>query len=207
MWAPFWAHTYKKDVDFQFYKTQKSLAKKMDILDRILGSYVEEIVQGGENSMDIVRCFNPEEIAMRAPVGTPELLVGLHLGTSSQGPSDEMKEEEEEEEEDTKVEGKVEEGTTGYTQESEAPQQKKAIQVATPHSKLVPVLTVDDARDMYSRVTTATFKKRKRLKGKKLYGNYAVEETIAMSKKDKDDMKLTKRLWSDPPSQQRSPTW
>ena len=80
------------------------------------------------------------------------------------------------------------------------PQQKKAMRVATPHSKLVPVLMVDDARDVYSRDATATFRESKRLKGKKLYNDYAVEETIAISSEDEDDMELAKRLRSDPPS-------
>ena len=55
----------------------------MDILDWIPGSYVEEIVQGGENPLDMARRVNPEEIAMRAPVGVPKPLVGLHPGNSS----------------------------------------------------------------------------------------------------------------------------
>ena len=74
------------------------------------------------------------------------------------------------------------------------------MRTATLQSKLVLVLTVDDARDMYSRDTTATFRDRQRLKGKKLYGNYVVEETITISSEDEDDMKLAKRLRSDPPS-------
>ena len=98
------------------------------------------------------------------------------------------------------MEGEVEEGATGYTQESEAPQRKKAMRAATPQSKLVPILTVDDARDMYSRDATATFRERRKLKGKKLYGDYAIEETIAISSEDEDDMELAKRLRSDPPS-------
>jgi hypothetical protein len=71
---------------------------------------------------------------------------------------------------------------------------------ATPQSKLVPVLTVDDARDMYSRNATATFREQRKLKGKKLYSDYAMEETIAISSEDEDDMELAKRLRSDPPS-------
>lgn len=43
-------------------------------------------------------------------------------------------------------------------------------------------------------------RKRRKLKGKKLYGNYAVEETIAISSKDKDNIELAKRLTSDAPS-------
>ena len=37
-------YSYVKDVVDQFYKTQKSLAKIMDILDWIPGSYINEIV-------------------------------------------------------------------------------------------------------------------------------------------------------------------
>ena len=76
-------------------------------------------------------------------------------------------EEEEEEHEEEEKEGNVEEGATGFMQESKAPQRKKATRMATLHSKLVSVLAVDDVRDMYSRDATATFRERKRLKGKK----------------------------------------
>ena len=153
-------YSYIEDGDHQFYKTQKILAKKMDILNWIPGSFVEEIVEGGENPMDMARRVNPTKFAMRAPVRAPKPLVGLHPCTSSRGPCDEVEEEEEEQEEqeDQKAEGEVEEGATGYTQESEAPQRKKAMRVATPQSKLVPVLTVDDARDMYSKDATAMFR-------------------------------------------------
>jgi hypothetical protein len=173
--------------------------QKRSFLIVIPGSYVEEIVQGGENPIDRARRVNPEEVTMRAPVVEPEPLVQLHPGTSSRGPGDEVEEEEEEEEEE-KAEGEVEEGATGFTQESQAPQRKKAMRVATPTSRMVPVLTVDDARDMYSRDATATFREKRRMKGKKLYGDYAVEETIAISSEDEDDMELAKRLRSDPPS-------
>ena len=192
-------YSYVDLNDIQFYKAQKSLAKKMDILDWIPGSYAEETVEGGESPLDKARRVNPEELAMRVPVAAPEPLVQVHPGTSSRGPRDE-EEEEEEAEEEAKVEGEVEEGATGYTQESEAPQRKKAMRAATPQSKLVPILTVDDARDMYSRDATATFRERRKLKGKKLYGDYAIEETIAISSEDEDDMELAKRLRSDPPS-------
>ena len=126
---------------------------------------------------------------MRATIQMPKPLVGLHLGNPSRKAGGEVEEEEKE--------GDVEEGATGFTQESEAPQRKKAMRVATSQSKLVPVLTVDDARDMYSRDATATFREMRRLKGKKLYGDYAVEETIAISSEDEDDMELAKRLRSD----------
>ena len=46
------------------------------------------------------------------------------------------------------------------------------------------VFVVDNARDLYSRDVTSTFGERKRLKGKKFYGNYAVKETMAISSDD-----------------------
>src|SRR5450631_2225946 len=195
-------YSYIEDGDLPFYRAQKSLAKKMDILDWIPGSYVDEVVQGGENPLDRARRINPEEMTVRATNQMPEPLVGLHPGNPSGTAGGEVEEEEEEgeEHEEEEKEGDVEEGATGFTQESEAPQRKKAMRVATPQSKLVPVLTVDDARDMYSRDATATFRERRRLKGKKLYGDYAVEETIAISSEDEDDIELAKRLRSDPPS-------
>lgn len=192
-------YSYVKDSDMPFYKAQKLLAKNMDILDWIPRSYMEEIVEGGESPIDRARRVNLEEVSMRALVVAPEPLVQLHPGTSSQGPRDEVEEEEEGEEEE-KAEGEVEEGATGFTQESEAPQRKKTMRVATPQSKMVLVLTVDDARDMYFCDATATFRERRKLKGKKLYGNYAVDETIAISNEDDDDLDLAKRLRSDAPS-------
>jgi len=68
-------YSYIDDVDIQIYKTQISLAKNIDTLDWIPGSYVKEIVQGGENPLDRVRCVNLEEVAMRGPVGAPKPLV------------------------------------------------------------------------------------------------------------------------------------
>ena len=76
-------YSYVKNNDLQFYKTEKSLARKMDILDWIPRSYVEEIVHGDENTLDMVRRINLEEIAMRAPVGIPKPLVGLQPGNLS----------------------------------------------------------------------------------------------------------------------------
>lgn len=124
-------YSYIEDGDLQYYKTQKSLAKKMDILDWIPGSYVDEIVQRGENPLDKARRINPEEMAMRATTQIPEPLVGLHPGNPSRIASGEVEEEEEEEQEEEVKEGKVEEGATGFTQESEAPQREKAMRVAT----------------------------------------------------------------------------
>ena len=184
------------------------MAKKMDILNWILGSYVEEIVKGGENPLDKARRINPKEITTRAPIQIHEPLVGLHSGNLSWVVGGEMEEEEEEdEEEEEKVDGEVEERATGFSQESEASQRKKVLRVATLQSKLVQVLIVGDARDMYSRDATATFRVRKRLKGKELYGNYAVEEAITISSKDRDDMELANGSnWILPPPQY-SPTW
>ena len=61
-------YSYVEDADVQFYRTQKSLAKRMDILDWIPGSYVGKIVQRGENPLDMARRIDLEEFAMRAPV-------------------------------------------------------------------------------------------------------------------------------------------
>ena len=44
-------YSYIEDGDFQFYRWQRSLAKKMDILDWIRGSYLNKIVERGENPM------------------------------------------------------------------------------------------------------------------------------------------------------------
>ena len=123
----------------------------------------------------------------------------LHPGEPSGTAAGEVEEGEEEEgerrtEEHEEHEGEGEEFATGYTQESEAPLRKKAMRVATPQSKLVPVLTVEDAREMYSRDATATFREKRLLKGKKLYGDYSMEETIAISSEDEDDFELGKRL-------------
>lgn len=64
----------------------------------------------------------------------------------------------------------------------------------------MPVLTVDDARDMYSRDAVALFRAKKLLKGNKLYGDYSKEETIAISSEDKDNFELGKRLVEEPTS-------
>ena len=53
--------------DIKFYRAQKLLAKKMDVLDWISGSYAEEIVEGGESPEDRARRVNPAELAMIVP--------------------------------------------------------------------------------------------------------------------------------------------
>jgi hypothetical protein len=90
-------YSFVDESDIQFYKTQRSLAKKMDILDWIPGSYVEEIVQGGENPLDMARRINPEEFAFRAPVQMPEPLIELHPGNPALTGTVELGEDEEEE--------------------------------------------------------------------------------------------------------------
>ena len=136
--------------------------------------------------------MNLEEMAI---VAVPQPLMLLHPGEPSGTAAGEVEEEEEEEEEEREGEEKEgEEFVTGFTQESEAPLRKKAMRVATPQSKLVPVLTVEDAREMYSRDATAVFREKRLLKGKKLYGDYSLEETIAISSEDEDDFELGKRL-------------
>lgn len=195
-------YSYVDYADIKFYRAQKALAKRMDILDWIPGAYVEEIVQGGENPLDMARRISMDENAMRAPLQMPQPLIELHPGNPCLTAGGEVvgREEEEEVEDQDRMEEDAWEGGTGFTQESEAPLKKKAMRVATPQSKLVPTLTVDDARDMFSRDATAAFRERRRMKGKKLYGDYAGEETIAISSEDEDDRELAKRLRSDPPS-------
>lgn len=70
----------------------------------------------------------------------------------------------------------------------------------TAQRKLVPDLAVEDARYMFSRGATTAFKESRKMKGKKLYGDSALDVTIAISSKDEDDMELEKRLRSGPPS-------
>ena len=54
----------------------------MDILEWILGSYMEEIVEKGKNPIHKARHVHPEEVAMKASVGELEPLVQLHPGMS-----------------------------------------------------------------------------------------------------------------------------
>lgn len=62
-------------------------------------------------------------------------------------------------------------------------------------------LTVNDARDMFSKdVTVRKFKERRRLKEEKLHSKYALEETINIFNKDTVNMELPNQLRSDPPS-------
>lgn len=133
----------------------------------------------------------------------PEPLVRLHPSNpvlTACGNVGEEEEEEGEEEEHVQAEEEVEKGATRFIQEFEAPLQKKAMRNATPHNKLLLVLTVKDARDMYSRDATATFREQMRLKGNKLYGVYAREDTIMISSEDDDDVESGKRLMEEPNS-------
>ncbi len=204
-------YSFVQDISVQFYKAQKAAARTMDIFDWIPGAYSKDIEQGGLCPMDIARSINDEEFATPVPFEAVEPLAMLHPGdpapteggdAGEEEVEDEDVEEEEEEdghEDDLPVGGDVEEGATGFTQESEAPLRKKAMRTATPQSKLVvPTLTIADAREMYSRDATETFRERRKLKGKKLYGEYSVEETIAISSEDEDDFELGKRLREEP---------
>lgn len=186
-------YSYIKDTDLEFYKTHRLLANKMDILDWIMGSYGEEIIEGGESPLDMARRIDPNEMTMME-VEMHKPLVAVHPSDSSQGMDDEI-EEEEVEEDDARVEGDVEAGAMGYTQESEAPQRKKSMRAATLQSKLAPNLVVDDARDIYSSDATSTFRKMRTLKGNHLYSEYGMDNTIAIN-----SIELAKRLRLDPPS-------
>jgi hypothetical protein len=140
-------------------------------------------------------------VAPPDPILHEQPLIMLHPGGSSGAG---LGEGEEKEEEPPMGEGELrlelDAGLTGHTQQSEAPWRKKALQTGTPQSKLVPDLTLDDARDMYARDATSAFRERRRGKGEKLYSDYAAEETIAISSEDDDDREMAKRLRSDPPS-------
>ena len=140
----------------------------------------------------MARRINLGKFAMRTPVVIPEPLVGLHLGNPSRGPGDEM--EEGKEDEDTKAEGEV-----GSYVGIKSLSTKEVVQVVTPYNKLVPNLTVDNEKEIYSSDPTTTFRERKRLKGRKLYGDYAMEETIALSSRDEDHMDLPNGLGQIPP--------
>lgn len=192
-------YVYIDGNDTAFYKTQRALAKRMDILDWIPGSYAEDNL---ENPQDRARHSDPADGAMVAVSALlVEPLAQLYPGSTSRGAVEEDEEEEEGDEEEEEEEREVgEEGATGFTQESEAPQRKKAMRSATPQSKLVPAMTVDDAREMLSRDPTETFRAKRKLKGKKLYGDYAGEETIAISSEDEDDYELGKALVRAPDS-------
>ena len=183
-------YTFVEDLDIPFYRTQRGLAKKMDVLDWLPGSYREALLDGEGDPLDRAR---RNVSAPALPYVNQLPLVMLHPGGPSRGGEEEEEEEGEERQE-------MDAGVTGHTQQSEAPRRKKALQTGTPQSKLVPDLTVDDARDMYGRDATAAFRERRRGKGKKLYSDYAPEETIAISSEDEDDREMAKRLRSDPPS-------
>ena len=71
--------------NIQFYRAQKMLAKKMDVLDWIPGSSAEETMEVGESPQDRARRVNPAELAMIVPYSAPERLVQVHPGSSSRG--------------------------------------------------------------------------------------------------------------------------
>lgn len=64
--------------------------------------------------------------------------------------------------------------------------QKKALWTGTLTSKLIPQLIVDDMMDMLSKDVTMVFRKHNKGEGKKLYSDYAPEETITISNEDED---------------------
>ena len=78
-------YSYIEDNDVQFYKTQKALAKKMDLLDWLLGSYEEEIVQGGESPLDRARRIIPEAVMERVVPTMPDPIVAVHPGGRLEG--------------------------------------------------------------------------------------------------------------------------
>ena len=93
----------------------------------------------------------------------------------------------------TRIEGEEEAEVTSHTQLAEALRQKKAMRAATPQTKVIPNLTMDNAREMFSNDTTIAFREQMKLKGNKLYSEQAVEETITISSEDEDDMSLQRK--------------
>ena len=98
-------YSYIDGGDVQFYKMQKTLAKKMDILDWIQGSFVDKIVQGGGNPLGRARRMNPQEFSMRDIVIVSEPLVVLHSGNPSRIAGSDVEEVEVKQEEEEKEGG------------------------------------------------------------------------------------------------------
>ena len=73
-------YSYVEDADVQFYRTQKSLAKRMDILDWIPRSYVDEIVQGAR----IRLIWRGESTRMNLPCGPRSIARTAHRIASGQ---------------------------------------------------------------------------------------------------------------------------
>ena len=158
--------------------------------------------------MDMTRRVNLEEFAMRALFGAPKPLVRVNPGTSSRGPGDKVEEEEEQEQqEDMKAEGEVEEGAMGYTQcafcsSGRNPKPPNGRKLCGWQPRRVS-WCLSSLWTMLGTCTSGTQSHvygEEKIKGKKLYGNYTVEETIAISSEDEDDIELAKRLRSNPPS-------
>lgn len=118
------------------------------------------------------------------------LFVMLHLGGTShareerEGEGEDEDEEMEEEVEDVATmddKGDIPDTVVGliwHIQHSKAPRRKKAMLARTPQSKLISDLMVDNARDMYAQNATTAFCDMRKDKAKKLYSEYAPEETI-----------------------------
>lgn len=60
-------------------------------------------------------------------------------------------------------------------------------------------MCINSENDAASRDATMAFRERRKLKGKKLYSEYAVKETMVVSYKDEDNMELVKRLRYEAP--------
>lgn len=80
----------------------------------------------------------------------------------------------------------------GHTQQSKAPRHNNALQIRKLWSKYVPDLTMDDARDMYARDATVALCEQRSGKAKKFYIHYALDETIDISREDKDNCDMAK---------------
>lgn len=114
-------YSYIEDSDIQFYEMQMFLVKKVDVLDWIPMSYGDDIIQEGENPLDMVKCINLEEIAQMMSSIITEHLMGVHHDNPSCGPHNKHEKGEEEEKENKKVEGEEEAWATCFTQQSKTP--------------------------------------------------------------------------------------
>lgn len=71
-------YLYIEDNNFQFHKTQKALAKKMNVLHWLVGSYQEEIIERGENLLDMMRHHLPVKAFQSPSIIDPKPLVAVH---------------------------------------------------------------------------------------------------------------------------------
>lgn len=126
--------------DIDFYRAQRTLAKKVDVLDWLPGSYLDGVVEGEGYTLARARRNVSNLLTLQC---YEEPLAMLHLGRSFRGArGDEEEEEEEEVKEDQTIgEGgerpKEDAGVTMHTQQLEVPKHKKVMVTTTLQSNHV----------------------------------------------------------------------